>query len=236
MQIDNNTYYVSEIFESIQGEGNFSGVYCLFVRFHFCNLSCTWCDTKYTWTEKSGHFSKYSSDELKEIISNSKCFHIIFTGGEPTFYRLDKLFVTNKKFHIETNGTLIPIEKIEIEMKDGTIANRDAMDKNIIDHFNWVVSPKLSNSRQEFNENSMKFWAKQDYNIFKFIIKSIIDIEEIENLLMKFNIERQKVYLGIEGSTLKSQLQPELVESILKAGFNFSPRLHIMLWGKRRRK
>jgi organic radical activating enzyme len=236
MLIDVNTYYVSEIFESIQGEGNFAGANSLFIRFHFCNLSCTWCDTKYTWTEKSGRFSKYSADELKVVINNNNCFHIIFTGGEPTFYRLDKLFTGEKKFHVETNGTLNPLEKLDLKLNDGTAVHRDAMEIDIIRHFNWVVSPKLSNSRQEFNENSIIFWAKQNFNIFKFIIKSSLDIKEIENVLTKFKIDRHKVYLGIEGTTLQTQLQPELVDLIIKAGFNFSPRLHIMLWGTRRRK
>jgi organic radical activating enzyme len=236
MLINDNTYYVSEIFESIQGEGNFAGANSLFIRFHFCNLSCIWCDTKYTWTEKSGRFSKYSADELKEIISNSKCHHIIFTGGEPTFYRLDKLFVEKKKFHVETNGTLNPLEKLDLKLNDGTGVYRDAMEANIIGQFNWVVSPKLSNSRQGFNENSITFWANQDFNIFKFVTKSSPDIEEIENVITKFKIDRHKVYLGIEGKTLQSQLQPELVDLIIKAGFNFSPRLHIMLWGARRKK
>jgi organic radical activating enzyme len=204
MLIDNNTYYVSEIFESIQGEGNYAGIYCLFIRFHFCNLSCTWCDTKYTWTEKSGRFSKYSSANLKEVINNSKCFHVVFTGGEPTFYRLDKLVVVGKKFHVETNGTINPLEKTGFNLKDGTGLQRDAMKISKIRHFNWVVSPKLSNSRQEITESSMKFWAEQDYNIFKFIVKTETDIAEIENVIMKYKIKRHKVYLGIEGTTVQS--------------------------------
>ena len=92
-------YFVSEIFRSIQGEGNYAGVNCLFIRFQFCNLTCSWCDTKYTWLRKSGTFKEYSKEELRKVIEDSPCHHIIFTGGEPTLYRLDELAVTGKKFH-----------------------------------------------------------------------------------------------------------------------------------------
>ncbi|MDP2338212.1 MAG: 7-carboxy-7-deazaguanine synthase QueE, partial [Bacteroidota bacterium] len=49
-----NTYYISEYFQSIQGEGNYTGANSFFIRFQHCNLRCTWCDTKYTWNKHSG--------------------------------------------------------------------------------------------------------------------------------------------------------------------------------------
>lgn len=36
-------FKVSEIFPSIQGEGKFSGLPVIFVRFHGCNLNCSYC-------------------------------------------------------------------------------------------------------------------------------------------------------------------------------------------------
>ena len=43
---------LSEIFESIQGEGPTAGEPCVFLRLAMCNLHCRWCDTKYTWDWK----------------------------------------------------------------------------------------------------------------------------------------------------------------------------------------
>ena len=38
---------VCEIFTSIEGEGMCSGYPTVFVRFHSCNLTCNWCDSRY---------------------------------------------------------------------------------------------------------------------------------------------------------------------------------------------
>jgi len=234
MQITDNKYYISEIFESIQGEGNFAGVYSLFIRFHFCNLTCSWCDTKYTWFEKSGAFKEYSAEELKSIIRNSKPYHIIFTGGEPVLYRLDKLTVEGKKFHVETNATIIPTTKIDIQQGAKTRLSRKAMDTRIISTFNWVVASKLSNSNQKLNEEAILYWAKQQFCIYKFIIQSLTDLDEIEQFIQKFGILKQKVYIGLEGVTTESQIRGTLVDAIINRGYNFSPRLQVLLWGNER--
>ena len=40
---------ITEIFKSIQGESNFAGLPCVFVRLTGCNLRCHWCDTAYAF-------------------------------------------------------------------------------------------------------------------------------------------------------------------------------------------
>jgi organic radical activating enzyme len=229
--LEKDKYFVSEIFRSIQGEGNFAGVNCLFIRFQFCNLTCSWCDTKYTWLRKSGSFKEYSKEELKKVIEETPCHHIIFTGGEPTLYRLDELAVTGKKFHVETNGTIIPWEQLNITLVDCTIFTREAMDVNIIKNFNWVISPKLSNSGQPIQVNSLKSWIEKDLGIFKFIITDEKDLEEVSALAIKYSVSKDRIYIGLEGTNINNQIKPDLVDKIIEAGFNFSPRLHVMLWG-----
>jgi 7-carboxy-7-deazaguanine synthase len=236
MTIDNYKYYVSEIFESIQGEGNFAGTFSLFIRFHFCNLSCSWCDTKYTWNEKSGSYKIYSPEELKTIIKSSKAQHVVFTGGEPLLYRIDKILVYDKHFHVETNATILPDERVDITFNESTRITRDAMELNMLSDINFIVSPKLSNSQQIINSDNISFWAKEKLGIFKFVVKSVEDLEEVVTLIGKFNIPNEKVYIGLEGVTVESQLRPDLVEEIVKRGYNFSPRLHILLWGNIRGK
>ncbi|MCX7985998.1 MAG: 7-carboxy-7-deazaguanine synthase QueE [Bacteroidales bacterium] len=236
MIVRDSEFFISEIFRSIQGEGNYAGINSLFIRFQFCQLTCNWCDSKYTWYEKSGSFKLYSKKELIDLIENNPCKHIIFTGGEPSLYRLDLLYNKNKKFHVETNGNIIPILPLDITLADGTHINRQAMNEKIIEQFNWVVSPKLKNAYQEIDETSLCFWASRSYAIFKFIIRDIEDLDEIEYWQKKCSIAIDKIYVGIEGISLHSQLRPEIVDAIIAKGYHFSPRLHIMLWGNKRGK
>lgn len=99
---------ISEVFDSVQGEGLYLGEKQVFVRFFGCNLSCNFCDTKLS------SFFEYEPHELfEEIILYNHDFHSIsFTGGEPLLQKdflKEVLMLTKKndyKNYLETNGTL----------------------------------------------------------------------------------------------------------------------------------
>jgi 7-carboxy-7-deazaguanine synthase len=229
-------YYVSEYFRSIQGEGNFAGTNSFFIRFHFCNLACRWCDTKYTWLEKSGEYKEYTRDELTALIKNKSTGHVVFTGGEPSLYRLDELVCDSNKYHVESSGVIIPTEPLDIILSDGTSFKRDSMNESIISHFNWVISPKLSNTGLKIDNKYLKYWNSKEYCIFKFVIMNEKDLDEVDEVTREFNISKQKVYICLEGTTFKSQLRPALADRIIGYGFNYSPRLQVLLWGAKRGK
>lgn len=99
---------ISEIFDSVQGEGLYLGEKQIFVRFFNCNLSCVYCDTKLD------RFTEYEPNELFEEIKlyRDKYHSISFTGGEPLLYVdfLKEVFKLTSghghKHYLETNGTL----------------------------------------------------------------------------------------------------------------------------------
>lgn len=104
---------VTEIFQSIQGEGPDAGKRAIFVRMHGCNLSCQWCDTKYSWDD-ANFYEMTSQMILDWIYREPGIKHIIFTGGEPLL-QLDELTPiiqtlrdSGRHVAIETNGTIIP--------------------------------------------------------------------------------------------------------------------------------
>jgi 7-carboxy-7-deazaguanine synthase len=99
---------ISEIFESIQGEGIYAGEKQIFVRFFGCNLNCRFCDTK------PYHFVEYEPKELLSRIKRYRgAYHsVVFTGGEPLMQKdflREIMKLTRKsgfKNYLETNGTL----------------------------------------------------------------------------------------------------------------------------------
>ena len=116
---------ITEIFSSIQGEGIYFGERQVFVRFAECNLSCSYCDTKFNI------FREYEAEELfSSLESFGKGFHSVsFTGGEPL---LQKDFLKESmrlvkqggyRTYLETNGTLP--EALEAVIDDTDIIAMD---------------------------------------------------------------------------------------------------------------
>lgn len=126
-----NTLQVNEIFDSIQGEGHWTGIPATFVRLQGCNLECSWCDTKYTWG-KGG--AKFTIDELVESLLHHAPRTIVWTGGEPFLQWIPMMKVMDhlegsKDFHIETNGSVVLSDVLRIHQ-----------------YFHWITaSPKPPN-------------------------------------------------------------------------------------------
>ena len=102
---------IHEMFVSIQGEGNYIGMPCIFVRTQGCNLHCPFCDTKETWKEEAELRNMQSV--LTDIVRLSHEHNIklvVITGGEPCLQPdlqdlIDQLMVREFRVCIETNGT-----------------------------------------------------------------------------------------------------------------------------------
>jgi len=70
---------IAEIFLSIQGEAQFSGLPTVFVRLTGCPLRCQYCDTAYAFT--GGHWQ--TIDEIVVEVASHQTPTICVTGGEP---------------------------------------------------------------------------------------------------------------------------------------------------------
>jgi 7-carboxy-7-deazaguanine synthase len=226
---------VSEIFFSIQGEGVNIGKPSLFIRLYFCNLSCVWCDSKYTWEnqDKAKEGIDYFLMDIQEIlnyISKFDCNRVVITGGEPLLHqeKLKNLLkeLKNKGYYIEieTNGTIKPKEEII----------------KLVDLFN--VSPKLSNSKVDYKlrirNEVLKVFSEINNSIFKFVICDVKDLDEVDELVKKLNIKKEKVYLMPEGTDEKTIKERSLwlIDESKKRNYNFTTRLHILMFGNQRGK
>lgn len=119
-------YKVNEMFETIQGEGVYTGVPAVFIRLQGCPVGCAWCDTKHTWDtsesdqrdfgiilakqNETREWSQVSADDLIRYYQTSyTARHIVITGGEPCLYDLRPLTEAFENIgcqcQIETSGT-----------------------------------------------------------------------------------------------------------------------------------
>ncbi|HEV2389344.1 MAG TPA: 7-carboxy-7-deazaguanine synthase QueE [Nitrososphaerales archaeon] len=224
---------ISEIFYSVQGEGVHSGTPSVFLRTYRCNLSCTWCDSKYTWQDqdkaKEGvDYTSMPTAEVLERIASYGCRHLVVTGGEPLLHQrlLAPLLAGLKRLgffvEVETNGTVALSTEIEAS----------------VDCFN--VSPKISNSLVEevvrIRPESLKAFVRSRKAWFKFVVCGQKDLDEIEGILSEFGVPRDRVLLmpeGIDAETILTRSR-WLTEVCKKSGLRFSPRLHILLYGNKR--
>jgi len=103
-----NSLSVHSIFNTIQGEGPFSGERAIFIRLAGCNLKCPLCDTEYT----KGAMPYTPATLLDEVINLTFPVPklIVLTGGEPFRQPIGVYVSTLIRagfiVQIETNGTL----------------------------------------------------------------------------------------------------------------------------------
>ena len=89
---------VMEHFYTIQGEGANSGKPAYFVRLGGCDVGCTWCDVKESWSFDA--HPKYSIETILNWVLVSKAPNVVITGGEPSLYNLQPLTSAFKKHKI----------------------------------------------------------------------------------------------------------------------------------------
>lgn len=207
---------LNEIFYSIQGEGLNAGQPAIFVRFGNCNLKCTWCDTKYTWHKDVIDNRSAELDEVFKKIREFPCKHLVITGGEPMLQQ-SVISAIRKEFptyyiEVETNGSQ------EVRCKD---------DVNL-----FTVSYKTSSS----GNTPYKLKTINEKCVYKFVVCSEGDFDEIETIIKKYRLPPYKIFLMPEGTTREALLKKHdfIMKRCAEKGYHFTTRQHILQWGNQR--
>lgn len=225
--------YISEIFHSIQGEGELTGVPSVFVRTSGCNLRCAWCDTPYASWKPEG--TKMPLESVLEEIRQYPARHCVITGGEPMIAQeVRELTSTlmDQGYHItiETAGTIAPNGiACDLASISPKLANSTPKPGTISE--DWIARHDATRLQPEV----LRQWLDgYDYQL-KFVISEEADLQDILELiaLIDRDIPPHKILLMPEGITpeaLRSR-RDSLVELCKKHGYRFCERLHIELFG-----
>jgi 7-carboxy-7-deazaguanine synthase len=227
---------IAEIFHSIQGEGELTGVPSVFIRTAGCNLRCAWCDTPYaSWKPEGNEMSIVQI--MNEVDKHSTRF-VVLTGGEPMVAKdidalAEQLHANGKHITIETAAT-IPPGGIKCDLAS--------------------LSPKLSNStpgteaigsdwierheRTRRQPDVLRQWVSKYHYQLKFVLSESANLTEIEETiaLIGVPVPPWQVQLMPEGTTeeaLESR-RGSLLAICHDKGYRYCDRLHIHLFGNTR--
>ena len=210
------------MFETIQGEGVFTGVPAVFVRLQECPVGCAWCDTKQTWEAneqdqqsfdqiivKAGDSPNWCSASAQQIIAmyQSQGYtakHIVITGGEPCIYDLVPLTQAFEEIgchcQIETSGTF--------EVR----ATKDT----------WVtVSPKVAMKGKLPVIESALLRA----NEIKHPVATDKDIENLDQLLQSANVPESTV-IALQPISQKPRATQLCIDTCVARNWRLSIQTH----------
>jgi 7-carboxy-7-deazaguanine synthase len=227
---------ISEIFHSIQGEGELTGIPSVFVRTSGCNLRCSWCDTPYASWNPVGE--EMTIESIVDQVLAYPCTHVVLTGGEPMVAKgihdlAAYLKKAGKHITIETAGTIAP---------EGIACDLASLSPKLA---NSTPSPALANTawvdrhdKTRLQPQILRQWIDSFPFQLKFVVSDTEQLAEIQQLIVLLDrtIPACKTLLMPEGVTLETLVSRRdwLVEACKENGYRFCQRLHIELFGNTR--
>lgn len=227
---------ISEIFYSLQGEGELTGVPSVFVRTSGCNLRCAWCDTPYASWNPEGE-QRAVAHVIAEVETHPAAQHVVLTGGEP---------MIAKEIHelaagLRQAGRHITIETAATVMPAGIACDLASLSPKLLNsapdpvgHTAWRKKHEATRWQPEVVRAWIDAYAYQ----FKFVIARPEDVEEMEHMLAALHREvpRHKVLLMPEATSLeKIRARAGWLSELCKArGYRYAHRLHLELYGNKR--
>ena len=228
------TVRLSEVFRSIQGEGELAGTDSVFIRTVGCNLRCVWCDTPYTsWRPEAGE--RVAVDELASRVLDEDCRHVVLTGGEPLLTPAcvplcETLRAAGRHVTIETAGTVYrpaPADLISLSPK---LLNSTP---DAATHPAWAARHE---ARRDASGVVRRLLSGGRYQL-KFVVEREADLGDVAAWVASHPpAAADRVFLMPQARTAAEYetLAPRVEDWAAAAGYRFGPRLHVARWGEKR--
>lgn len=218
---------ISEIFDSIDGEGVRAGELCTFIRVFGCNLRCSYCDSMYAVERE---YSDIPPREMgiNEILScvNRNYRRVTLTGGEPLLFPdsvrlVNRLCEMDYEVNIETNGSC------------DIVAFRDLV--KCSENLFFTVDFKLPSSGEMYSMRLSNFDNLNKRDVLKLVIGSEEDMNVaaafIHNLVEKYGENAPYIYVGVVyGSFELSAVIDEFMKDPVLKNVRFQIQMHKVIW------
>lgn len=187
---------ITEIFNSIQGEGVYVGQMQTFIRFYGCNLKCAFCDE-----DMKSAFKEWTVKNIIKHITKDSYKAISLTGGEPLLQvrflkeLLPELKTRNFNIYLETNGIL----------KDNLLEVIDFIDIISMD----IKLPSSTASGQYWKEHKefLKI-AGSKKTFVKVIVTKKTNYEDIKKAVKLVAEADKGIPFILQPATLKGKIEP----------------------------
>jgi len=221
---------ISEIFDSIQGEGVYAGIPMSFIRLAGCNLDphCLWCDTIYAQTTEG-------TQDICVADINPQRKWICLTGGEPLLQQDElaslilKLKHRGRLIEIETNGSIPPPlwafmhllidDKPPIPMVDS-----------------WVIDVKLPSSGNPSSPEVIGQWIRyiRPSDQIKFVVSDQDDLDEADYWMLSLPLPCYANIIISPVMPCEQSWLREVAKFCIDHRVRFSLQLHRIIWDKKR--
>ncbi|MFI6287648.1 7-carboxy-7-deazaguanine synthase QueE [Streptomyces sp. NPDC051018] len=215
---------------TFQGEGPSCGHPALFIRLSRCNLTCTKCDTKYTWDWSQFNprveSTKKTVAELVAWATSSRVELVVITGGEPLLQQarlvplVEALLAAGKRVEFETNGTIAPTPEL------------------LVDGVRFNVSPKIASFGMDEAKSvvpaALEAFVASGRAAFKFVASSVADLDRIAELADVHRLA--PVWVMPEGTTADAitATTRTLADAVAVRRWHFTIRLHALAFADAR--
>lgn len=220
---------ITEIFQSLEGEGTKAGYPTTFVRMFGCNLNCSWCDTGYS-KEPSQPGESLSVFEIVSRVKKYQNRYICLTGGEPLLHGENSLELIQNlvlleaavDVHVETNGS-VDLEPLARLRKREFWVNRK---------LRIIMDYKLPASGETARMQPENFDSLLEQDEIKFVIADEADFLAALEVLKKWYFKGQPLFSPVWGCIDPQTLAAWLIKHNLKNA-KLSLPLHKLIWGEK---
>lgn len=235
---------VVEHFISINGEGRKAGQLAHFVRFAGCNLSCSYCDTRWA-NEADTPYERMEAEQIYELLKGAGICNVTLTGGEPLLQdgigellgllRRDSFF----SVEIETNGAVDISRFLPETGEPGSVSHLESEQDGMPpdpggkqDNVSFTMDYKLAGSGMERKMLLSNYAYLRSSDTVKFVVSSREELFRCQEIMERFHLAERGC--GIFLSPCYGQIVPsELVDFMAEQKLNhvnLQLQLHKLIW------